>query len=67
MISATSLYYWSSYDKGLAISVWAEVSEKPAIAKESTAMEEPRAMEKTERVEIDDPSQPEITSASLMI
>jgi len=52
--------------KGPAISAGAEVSEKPVIAEESIAMEEPRAMEKIERVEMDDPSQPQITSVSLM-
>ena len=44
-----------------------EASEEPVIAGESPVVEEPRAMKEIERVEIDDPHQLEVASASLMI
>jgi len=37
------------------------------IAKESAAAEEPRAIKETERQKINDPPQPKVTSASLII
>ena len=41
--------------------------EDPAIVEEFVAAKEPRAMEEIGRVKIDDPPQPEVASASLMI
>ena len=64
---ATSLHHLNQHNKGPAVSMGTKASEEPVIAEKSAAIEEPRAMEETERVEIDDPPQLKVTSASLMI
>jgi len=67
LVSTTSLRHRNQRNKGLAVSVETEALEEPAIVEEFAAAEEPTAMEETERVEIDDPPQLKVASASLMI
>ena len=67
MVSATFLRHRNQCNKDPAISLGTEASEESMIAKESAAAEEPRAIKETERQKINDPPQPKVTSASLII